>query len=83
MTIDKTIINLEIGHTAEIGMHHTKAEEIMTEIIDQATRVSQEIISGETDTDKIIGIIVLGKITEETATEIITDKIMEEIIIGI
>ena len=80
MTTDKTTIKPEIGHKVDIGIHLIEAEETLTEIIDQIIEVDKEITIDGMDTDKIVGVMVTDKITEETTIEITIDKIMDEII---
>ena len=64
-----------------------KAEEILTGTKDHIIEVDQEItteeMADETIIDKMIGMIIIDKKTEETVTEPTIDKTMEEIIIGI
>ena len=73
----KTIINPGIGHTVEIEILPTEAEETLTEIIDQIIEVDQEIIIDrmidEIITGEMIGEIISGVMIGET----ITDKIIE------
>ena len=81
VSTDKTTIKPEIGHTVEKGIHCIEAEEILTEIRDQIIEVHQEITIDGTDTDKMVGVTITEKFTEETTIEIIIDRIMDKIII--
>ena len=81
MTTDRITTKPEIGCTVEIGIHLIEAEEIMTEIIDQAIGVDLRIITDGKDTDKVIGMTITDKIMEETTIEIIIGKIMDKTII--
>ena len=98
VSTDKTIINPEIDHTAEIeiGILPIKAEETMIVVIDQITEVDLETIVDkmidktitgemidEIFTDMMIGETFTDKIVEGTTIDVTIDKIMDVIPIGI
>ena len=86
MNTDKTIINLEIGHTVGIETCLIEAEEIMIGpihlIIEVYLEITIDMIKGETTIDKMIDMVFTDKTIEGTITGVTIGKIMEEIIIG-
>ena len=77
-----TIIKPEISHIVEIDTLLIEAEEIMTEHLDQAIGVDLEITIDGKDADRVIGMTIQGKITEETNKGIIIGKIMVKVTTG-
>ena len=78
--IGPIMIKPEIGHIIGICIHLIEAGKIMTEILDQAIGGDLEITTDGKNTDRVVGMTIHGKITEETTIGIIIGKIMVKVI---